>query len=441
MHPLALFAAAAIDAASIAQNSATLQALGSHPFGSPRNQAAAQFLAAKLQEAGLAQAAVDAFTEGGNSGTNVVASLPGRSDRLVIIATHHDTARDGGDLAARSRAMAVLVEIGKEASKLRPAKTWILASFDGGESKGEGLAHYLETLGRTRTMVDGLILLDSGPPQTDALDPTLIAPACADGPGSNRRGIAGADFVAATLARAADGLEFSFDDPGISLLTQPFIRAFRTRCDAGAAKSIESGIGAVVISDRSYSRAFLSNGVAAGISDPLLKDEGAAKLGRLAFAALQGVDETPFPPRQSNAWLVVGRGVWPGWVLFFLGCATLVPGLVTSRSQSTAFGIRAAYSVLFLAALYYEPEIAVFAGLIPNLIPVGFPRKALLISLAPLAVLLAAGGLSFVRGQVTGTWLSAWMWLGMTAAIALLIASIGRASGKKAPAKAKRGRK
>jgi hypothetical protein len=438
--PLAILAAAAIDAASIAQNSATLQALGPHPFGSPRNQAAAQFLAAKLQEAGLSQASVDAFTVDGIFGSNVIANLPGRSDRLVILATHHDTNRDGSDLAARSRAMAVLVELGKQASRLRPAKTWILASFDGGESKGEGLAHYLDTLGRSQSMLDGVILLDGGPPQDEPVDPTLIAPACPDGPGSNRRAIGGADFVSAALAQPPENLDFSFDDPGIGLLTQPFIRTFRTRCDPTAARALETGIGALIVTDRSYSRAFLANGAAAKPADPPLKDEVGARLGRLAFAAIQGVDATPFPPRQSNAWLVAGRTLWPGWLLFALGCASLIPGLFALRANSTGLGLRGAYSLLFLAGLYYEPEFALFAGLLPTLVPVAFPRQAFLVALAPLAVLLAAGGLSFARGQVIGTWLSPWMWLGVVCCVGLLLGSMVRA-GKKPPAKAKRGRK
>ena len=118
---LTLLAAASFDAAAIAQNSATLSALGPHPFGSPRNQAAAQFVAAKLQEAGLGQTKLEEFVFEGSPGTNVVASLPGLSDRLLIIATHHDSKKDGQDVSDRSRSLSLLIEIGRLASLKRPA--------------------------------------------------------------------------------------------------------------------------------------------------------------------------------------------------------------------------------------------------------------------------------------------------------------------------------
>ena len=211
MNLLALFAVGAIDAATIAQNSATLRALGPHPFGSPRNQAAAQFLAAKLKEAGLTQTAVDEFEAGTVVATNVIVNIPGRSDRIVILATHHDTARDGSDLAPRSRALALLVDVGKEASRLRPAKTWILASFDGGAGGGEGFAHYLETLGKSRSSVDGMILIDAHAAPNAATGLTLMAPSCAAEPGSSRRGIAPSALVAAALGRVPATLDVSFD--------------------------------------------------------------------------------------------------------------------------------------------------------------------------------------------------------------------------------------
>ncbi len=162
MISLALLAAVSFDAAAIAQTSATLNALGPHPFGSPRNQAAAQFVSAKLQEVGLSQTTLEEFTFEGAAGTNVVANLPGRSDRLLIIAAHHDSKKDAQDVSGRSRSLSLLIEIGRLASKLRPAKTWIIASFDGGESKGEGFAHYLETLGKSRDLVDGGVVIYQG---------------------------------------------------------------------------------------------------------------------------------------------------------------------------------------------------------------------------------------------------------------------------------------
>jgi len=436
---LALLAALSFDAASIAQTSATLNALGPHPFGSPRNQAAAQFVSAKLQEAGLTQATLEEFVFEGSAGTNVLATLQGRSDRLLIIATHHDSKKDTQDVSDRSRSLSLLIEIGRLASKLRPARTWILASFDGGESRGEGFARYLETLGRSRDLIDGVVVLDASPLRDSVGAPSLIAPACPNGVASDRRGIAGRDLVSAAVGGVPASLDVSFDDPGISLLTQPFIRAFRTACDPLAARAMAAGIGVIQAADVSFSRGFLARNADAPPRDPALHDDAAVRLGEVAFAAIQGIDvSTPSRP-QSDSWLVVGRSVWPGWLIFLVGIGTLIPGLLSLRSDGTKLALRAAHASVFTVALYYEPEVALFVGALPNLLPPTAPRKYLTLALIPFALLLCAGGLCFIRGQVTGSWLSVWIWTGLVGSAALLYAVPG--GGRKAPAKAKRGKR
>jgi len=436
---LALLAALTFDASAIAQTSATLNALGPHPFGSPRNQAAAQFVAAKLQEAGLAQTTVEAFTFEGASGTNVVANLAGRSDRLLIIATHHDSKKDATDVSGRSRSLALLIEIGKQASRLRPAKTWILASFDGGESSGEGFAHYLETLGKSRDLVDGVVVLDASPLRDAATEPSLIAPACPSGMASGGRGIAGRDLVSAAVSAVPSSIDIAFDDPGISLLTQPFIRAFRTACVPLAARAIASRLGVVQVADASFTRSVLSRGAMAPPRDPALHDNEAVRLAEIAFAVIQGIDLwTPALP-QSDSWLVVGRSVWPGWLLFLIGILTVVPGLFALRSGGTKLALRVAHGVIFTGALYYEPEVALFCLALPNLLPPSAPKKFLTLALLPFALLVSAGALCFVRGQVTGSWLSLWIWAGLLGSVGLLYLTPGM--GKKTPARAKKGRR
>lgn len=439
MISLALLAAVSLDAAAIAQNSATLNALGPHPFGSPRNQAAAQFVSAKLQEVGLSQTTLGEFTFEGAAGTNVVANLPGRSDRLLIIAAHHDSRKDAADVSGRSRSLSLLIEIGRLASKLRPAKTWIIASFDGGESKGEGFAHYLETLGKSRDLVDGVVVIDASPLQETIPEPSLIAQACAGGASSSRRAMAGRDLVSAAVSGIPDSLEVAFDDPGISLLTQPFIRAFRTDCDPLAERALAARLGVIQVADVSFSRGFLARNPTTPPKDPALHDNAAVRLGEVAFAAIQGIDASSPALPQSDSWLVVGRTVWPGWVLFLLGLLTLVPGLVALRADGMRLALRVVHALVFTITLCYEPEVALFVGALPNLLPPAVPKKFLTLTLLPAVLLVCAGALCFVRGQVTGSWLSVWIWAGLLASIGLLYAIPG--GGRKAPAKAKRAKR
>ena len=440
MIALALLAVVSLDAAAIAQNSATLNALGPHPFGSPRNRAAAEFVAARMKEAGLAQTTLDEFVFDGSPGVNVVASLPGRSDRLVILATHHDSRREALDIGDRSRSLSVLIELGRHASRLRPAKTWILASFDGGESKGEGLAHYLDTLGRSRDLLDGVVLLDAGATQNGETPPSVIVPACASGAAPERSAIAGKELVAAGLAGVPSTVDVSFDDPGISLLTQSFIRAFKTGCDPNAERALAAQLGVLIVTDQSYSQAFLSKrATTSAKAEPPLHDNAAVRLGEAALALMQGIDAaTPLTPG-SSSWLAAGRSVFSGLLVFMAGLLTLAPGLVSLRSQGVRFVARAIYSAVFSMVLFAEPEVAFFSGFLPNLLPPSAPRALLALTFVPFGLLVFGGALGFVRGQVTGTWLSVWEWTGLLGAFALLYVS--PTAGRKPPAKSKRGKR
>lgn len=438
MIALALVAAAAIDAAALAQTTATLNALGPHAFGSPRNRAAAQFVGAKLQDAGLAETTVEDFEFEGAAGTNVVARIPGRSDRLLILATHHDTLKDATDVTGRSRTLATLIELGRQAARLRPSRTWILASFDGGESRGEGFARYLESLGSSRSLIDGVLILDAAPAGAAGSDPVVMAPACPGPGGGAGRSIAGADLIRAALAGLPEEPPVSFDDPGISLMTQPFLRAFRTRCDPLAARALAVGAEALTIGEIPFSRTALASPAAPASNEAAKRDEAGARLGNAAFQAFFGIDSAALPPARADSWLVVGRTVLSGWLIFLTGLAALLPGLFAARGDMKRLAIRLAYSALFGVFLFQEPEVGLFTGLLPSLVPAAWSRRALLVSFLPTALLVTAGALSWARGQVTGSWLSPWLWGCLTAALLTLFVTPG---GKKGPARARRGKK
>lgn len=431
-----------MDAAILVQNSVTLQALGPHPFGSPRNQAAAQFVAAKLKDAGLTQTVVEDFVFDGAPGTNVYASLQGRTDRLLILATHHDTSKSRDDVSGRSRSLALLIEVARQAAALRPQKTWILASFDGGDSKGEGLASYLDSLGKSRSQVDGMIVVDvTSPAGTEAV-PTFIAPACSNSSSPGEREMAGYDTLSAALRGPPRSMDLVFDDPGISIVTQPFIRAFKVDCDPTAARALGAGIGVVQIGDESYSRRFISGGTTAAKRETLTRDTDAARVGELALAILQGLDASVPASPQSDSWMVAGRTVLPGWLIFLVGLIALIPGLVVLRAQTMALGFRVTYSLIFGVVLYSEPEVAIFVGLLPSLFPPGSSKKLLTLTFVPLALLVFAGLFGLARNQVTGSWLSIWDWAGLILAFALLYATPGGSKpGRRAQAKAKRGKR
>jgi hypothetical protein len=288
-------------------------------------------------------------------------------------------------------------------------------------------------------MVDGVVVLDASPLRDSIGNPSLIAPACGNGAAFERRGIAGRDLVEAALTGIPSSLDLSFDDPGISLLTQPFIRAFKTPCDPMAARVLGNGLGVLLVTDTPFSRGFLSKNAAVTPSDPAMRDASAVRLGEVAFATVQGIDASVAQSPQSDSWLVAGRTVLPGWLIFLAGVATLAPGLFALRSETTKLAFRVVFSAVFLVVLYDEPEIALFIFALPNLLPPSTPKKYLTLTLIPFAVLMAAGLLCLVRGQVTGSWLSVWLWAGIAAGIAMLYLSPG--GGRKAPARSRKGKR
>jgi hypothetical protein len=201
-----------------------------------------------------------------------------------------------------------------------------------------------------------------------------------------------------------------------------------------------AGLGLIQVAEVSFSRGFLARNAAAASKDQALRDNAAARLGEVAFGVIQAVDASAPTLPQSDSWLVVGRSVWPGWLLFLLGLLTLAPGLIALRSGGARLAMRVVHAGIFTTVLYYEPEVALFVGALPNLLPPSASRKLLAPALLPFGLLLCAGALTFVRGQVTGSWLPVWIWAALAASVAILYATPGGGS-KKAPAKPKRGKR
>src|SRR5574340_1818648 len=89
---LGLFLTAAIDGDAALRHAAALASLGPHAWGSPRNEAAALYVAAAMRSAGIAEVELQRFERAGLPGANVVATLRGPGDDFILLAAHHDSA-------------------------------------------------------------------------------------------------------------------------------------------------------------------------------------------------------------------------------------------------------------------------------------------------------------------------------------------------------------
>lgn len=122
---------------------------GPRPSGSQALDRCRTFIISELHSAGL-QVSEDAFTASTPIGqipmTDIVATIPGTSSTVVIIAGHYDTKRmvtpfvganDGGSSAA------FLIELARELARRKQHLTYWIVFFDGEEA----LAHWSETDG------------------------------------------------------------------------------------------------------------------------------------------------------------------------------------------------------------------------------------------------------------------------------------------------------
>ena len=102
---LPLLLAASVDGQAALRHASALAALGPHAWGSPRNQAAAAYVAAQLREAGLEAVELQPFERHGVVGANVVGTLRAPGEEFLVIGAHHDTvpeAREPTTTAAAS---------------------------------------------------------------------------------------------------------------------------------------------------------------------------------------------------------------------------------------------------------------------------------------------------------------------------------------------------
>jgi Zn-dependent M28 family amino/carboxypeptidase len=167
---LAVLLAASFDGQAALRHASSLAALGPHPLGSPRNQAAAAYVAAQMREAGLDGVELAAFESHGVQGTNVVGTLRAPGEEFVVIGAHHDTVPEAPGAYDDGGGVGVLLELARvlAADKQRP-RTLVFVSFDGEESEATGKGSavgsraFVERLGpRARSLVAAFAVDMSG---------------------------------------------------------------------------------------------------------------------------------------------------------------------------------------------------------------------------------------------------------------------------------------
>lgn len=414
----------------------SLAALGPHPFGSPRAQAAAAYVAAEFREAGLEEVRLQPFESESLKGQNVIGVLRAPGPEFVVLAAHHDSAPDAPGAYDDGGGVGVLIEAARVLAQGRSrARTLVFASFDGEESESQiktmaaGSRAYVQSLGvAARQLVAALAIEMSG--QKDGR-PVFHPIAYPDPLRPDASVITPAWLIrTAQGGAAAAGAPFDVGDPLLSLVYQPAVRAFRVRLYGDDLSFLQAGLPAVFVSDSSFTRFYPYYHRPTDTADRL----DAAALERMGKGVLGIADALSLAPLSREAapsWYAAFGLVLSGPTLLLLGVVSMAPGLyLTSRGKPGARALRVAQAALFGVLLWRNPVPWLFCLGLPNLLVPFVRSRWSFASLLPAAALFSLGAAAALRDAgpggaiVTGLWLAPWeLVLG---ALALALVWLGR---------------
>ena len=429
---LPLLLAASVDGQAALRHASALAALGPHPWGSPRSQAAAAYVAEQLREAGLEAVELQPFERHGLQGTNVVGTLRAPGEEFVVVGAHHDTVPEAPGAYDDGGGVGILIELARAlAQDKQRSRTLVFVSFDGEESEsvGKGSAAgsraFVERLGpRARSLVAAFAVDMSG---WSGGVPALHPIAYSQLHESGQSVIAPAWLVRTALAGAREaGSRFVVGDPWLSWLYQPAVRTFRVRLYADDLSFLQADHAALFASDSSFTAFYPDYHKASDTADRL--DAAALeRMGQAALGAVRALERAPRAGAHEASWFAAfGFVVGAPWLLA-LGALSLVPGLLRSLGAGgPALGARIAQALVAALLFWRHPVPALWVLLLPQLLlPIKRAWWTALLALAPALGLAALGVLAWYRGVVSGLWLAPWEAVGLFVALVLAFLGLG----------------
>jgi len=289
---------------------------------------------------------------------NVILTLPGTSDRTIVVVAGRDSAHGPG-AASSAAATATLLELADELGRSRRDQTLILASTDGADG-AEGAAELVDALPDPGAVAEALVI--SQPGVRDPRPPFVIG--SGTGPDS-----ASAELM--TTAREIASARFEQRGPAPG----PWVGLSRLAYPAGFGEQValrDAGLEAIAISAAGERRIPAAEDGPEAISSSTLTAAGGTML-----ELVLTLDHAERPADAGpDTYIRVGDNLIPGWTLSLLAVALLLAPLLTAgdtwlrarrsdwRTRRTIFW--AAERVLVpLAALVVLHLLAV-VGLIPS---------------------------------------------------------------------------
>ncbi len=290
--------------------------------------------------------------------TNVVLTLPGDSDRTILIAAPRDSAGPPG-AASSAAATGILVELAN-ALRVSHSKTYVLASVSGSAAGAAGIRALVDTLPQRDTLEAVVVI--SQPGASERHQPFTVATSTSTRSGSVQ------------LQRTAErAIEVQAGEPAAG--RGAFAQLARLAIPSGLgdqAPLIGEGLDAIAISSA-------GEPPLPGADDQLddLSPRSVDAFGRAAQSTVSALDVAVDEPAHGPAtWIAVGDNLIPGWALAALALALILPAVVAAvdccargaRAQLplvAALAWAAARSLPFVGALAALYALAI-VGAIPS---------------------------------------------------------------------------
>ncbi len=433
-----LLLASSLSGEAALRHAAALAALGPHPWGSPRNHAAAEYVAAEFREAGVGEVRLQEFESQGTRGANVVGVLRAPGPEFLVIAAHHDTAPEDPGAYDDGGGVGLLIEAARTLAPRPRSRTLVFVSFDAeeagstGHTPAPGSRAFIRTLGSsTRDLVAAFVIEMCG---WKGGTPVLHAIPYPDPLRPGTPVITPGWLIGAAQEGARGALTpFPLGDPRLSWLYQPTVRAFRAPHHYGDDLSfLQAGLPAVMVSDSSFSAYYPWYHQAADTADKL-DPESLARMGAGVLGVIEALGRAPRGPATEPVWFSAFGRVAGARTLLALGAFSLLPGLLRAFSAG-GFVLpgRLLQAALCGVLFWRQPVPVLWVLLLPNLLAGAGRAWLSLLSLLPALALLGLGVMAWNRGFLAGTWLAPWEIAALALALALLWVGPPRTAVRKA---------
>jgi hypothetical protein len=325
---------------------------------------------------------------------NVILTLPGESDRSIVVLAARDSPVGPG-AASSAAATGVLVELARALGAFDHTKTLVLVSTDGagdGASGARQFADSFEEIGG----VDAVVVL-SQPGSRHRRQPFVVGSSTGD------------QNTSIQLVRTAQHAveEATGETPELGGVLSGLARLALPAGLGEQAVLIEHGLDAVAISSAGEAPLPVADD---GLDDLSVRSLG--DFGGAAFSTVLALDARAEPPEHGpDSYLIAGGNLLPGGPLSFLALALLVPAAVVAvdslaRASRRRLGVPRALSwTVALALPLLVGLLAIYLMALLGLVPrPGFPFAPAQFAVGPgeivamlVPVALAVGSFAMLR--------------------------------------------